>query len=408
MQGSFRTFSGAPTSADLSGRQGYGELVGHFLKGRTARKKDMMQGAFGLPASAGPDTITLTGLKANGVASREIHPAYRMANLSPTAIPAISRWEIPTLRDAYARAIEVFWLSDALVAHEEGAVRMADGRWIVDLYPAVASRAVKALPRLKTMAKNDARRLEGTTVLLASPDARNYYHWLHQILPQIDAIRSAVSDSEIDRWLARDLRPFAQEILAHLGVDLSKVEMVGDRPVQCDRLIVATIPPMGALNYAGEWPRRRIRGLFLPDESVRPGRRLYLRRDEGDRRAIVNQAEVEAFLRSKGFESRSMSGLSIAEQARLAAESAVIVAPHGAALANLVFCSPGTQVVELLPRLWPSPLYGMIAQSCDLRHLFVLGVEPSIPALRIRQSSAATEVSLPRLTQALRRLESIS
>ncbi|HBW56875.1 MAG TPA: hypothetical protein DEF27_03370, partial [Oscillatoriales bacterium UBA8482] len=40
--------------------------------------------------------------------------------------------------------------------------------------------------------------------------------------------------------------------------------------------------------------------------------------------------------------------LSVAEQARLFAHAKVIIAPHGAGLTNLMFCSPETIVIELV------------------------------------------------------------
>jgi capsular polysaccharide biosynthesis protein len=42
-----------------------------------------------------------------------------------------------------------------------------------------------------------------------------------------------------------------------------------------------------------------------------------------------------------------LSGLTLADQARLFASASHIVAPHGAGLANLIFCNPGVSICEL-------------------------------------------------------------
>lgn len=388
--------------------QGYVDLIRHYLKGNTVRSRDMLQGAFGsayvIDSEAVHEVVSMAELQAKGAEWQTVYPAYAMADLKPRVYPPSAKREIPTLRNAVARSIEVTQLSNVLVANRNGWLRAEDGRWIVDLYPVLSRRVPKTLATLKAMAPIPDRRLGGTTALLLLPGASNYYHWLHQTLPQIDAIRAAVPEAQIDRWLVRDLPAYSCDILARLGIDLSKVEVASEGSAICDRVVVGTLPSMGALDYAGEWPRRLIRDLYLPAESVVPWRRVYLKRGDGDRRPILNGDEVEQFLAERGFETRRMEGMSVAEQSQLMAETAVVVAPHGAGLANVVFCAPGTQIVELLPRLWPSPLYGMIAQACGHWHAFVPGTEPSLPALQIRRDAAGTKVSLSRLSRALKSL----
>jgi capsular polysaccharide biosynthesis protein len=46
--------------------------------------------------------------------------------------------------------------------------------------------------------------------------------------------------------------------------------------------------------------------------------------------------------------------------------AAFIVSPHGAGLANLLFCGPGTQVIELMPRVEVRPFFWLISEKLDL------------------------------------------
>ena len=52
---------------------------------------------------------------------------------------------------------------------------------------------------------------------------------------------------------------------------------------------------------------------------------------------------------ARGFETVTLDGRTVSEQAQLIAEASIIVGLHGAALTNLVFGAPGTIVVEMLP-----------------------------------------------------------
>jgi capsular polysaccharide biosynthesis protein len=63
----------------------------------------------------------------------------------------------------------------------------------------------------------------------------------------------------------------------------------------------------------------------------------------------------------------TLESRSLAEQMSLFAGADAVVAQHGAALANLVWCRPGTAVVEI-EHVRPRPAYfGDLARAMDLR-----------------------------------------
>ena len=64
-----------------------------------------------------------------------------------------------------------------------------------------------------------------------------------------------------------------------------------------------------------------------------------------------------------GFEATTMADQSIREQAVRFASAEVIVAPHGGALANLVFAPERSALIELLPANYLSTYYFMLAAS---------------------------------------------
>ena len=45
-----------------------------------------------------------------------------------------------------------------------------------------------------------------------------------------------------------------------------------------------------------------------------------------------------------------------------------IITPHGAGLANLLFCEPETKVIELMPSVEVRPFFWMISEKLDLVH----------------------------------------
>ena len=136
------------------------------------------------------------------------------------------------------------------------------------------------------------------------------------------------------------------------------------------------------------------RHLFPVDATGRERLRLYLARPTGVRRGVANEAELRPVLEAAGIEPVVMDGRSVREQALLMARADVVVAPHGGALTNTVFCRPGTRVVELLSR-HVYPYYYGLAHACG--HVYHAVLEnpaedyPRLVSHRVAQSFAGDE-----------------
>ena len=57
----------------------------------------------------------------------------------------------------------------------------------------------------------------------------------------------------------------------------------------------------------------------------------------------------------------------------------IIVATHGAALANLVFCRPGTVVIELMGTNTANTIFAELAWRRGLDYHLIMGTEPAPP-----------------------------
>ncbi len=76
-------------------------------------------------------------------------------------------------------------------------------------------------------------------------------------------------------------------------------------------------------------------------------RRLFVSRSLAIARRLLNEDEVVARLQPLGFERLQAETMSFGDQVRSFSSAEIVVGPHGAGLANTVFCSPGGIVVEL-------------------------------------------------------------
>jgi hypothetical protein len=103
---------------------------------------------------------------------------------------------------------------------------------------------------------------------------------------------------------------------------------------------------------------------------------------------IANVPRLAAIAATFGFEPLAELPTAPSERASLFASSQAIIAIQGSALENLVFCPPGTQVLELAENTIWRPLYARLSDQLGLVHAVlpsaagVNGLSPEPAAFR--------------------------
>jgi len=102
------------------------------------------------------------------------------------------------------------------------------------------------------------------------------------------------------------------------------------------------------------------------------GRAIYVSRRRSSR-SLPQEEVLEKALEAHGLEVVFCEDLSFFEQISLFKSVEIVVAPHGAGLANLAFCRPGTRVVELMPANHMNRCYQWLAGISGLgyKRLFI-------------------------------------
>ena len=225
--------------------------------------------------------------------------------------------------------------------------------------------------RLERLARLDAR-----VAVLSTAGGGIFYHWMFQLLPRIELIRRAgIKLEDIDYFLVNDLSGrYKADTLKAIGIGRDKLLLSSElRYVQARELIAPSIVLRGGC-YP-DWMRSFLRRTFLGDaDAVRsPGRRLYLSRGEAKYRRVLNEDAVCDVLGRYGFEIVRLETLPFAAQAKLLSEAAVVVAPHGAGLGNVVFCNAGTKVIEIFAPELVTGFYWRLCTESQLDYYYILG-----------------------------------
>jgi hypothetical protein len=190
----------------------------------------------------------------------------------------------------------------------------------------------------------------GRLGVLASRGDANYYHFLMDVLPRIGVLEQAPDSAMPQQWYVPVQTRFQRELLDLFGIEPEqRVDAAAHPHVQADELVVPSPPAMTEKNppWVVQFLRARLLSTLELDGPRRP---IYITRgSSANNRTVVNEAELLAVLTERGFVAIDPGAMSVVEQIRAFALATTIVAPHGAALANLVFASPGASVIELFP-----------------------------------------------------------
>jgi hypothetical protein len=208
------------------------------------------------------------------------------------------------------------------------------------------------------------QRIEGRVALLNTRYSHNFYHWMIDILPRLAPLRELRGD--IDYYLVDCLTPFRESVLETLGIRRQQLIQPHCRLLlEAEELLVPSLPTPACLRDLG----RTLLSGFGGERRLASARKLYITRRKTGTRGIANESELERILSSYGFETRAMEEHSLLDQARFVREADVVVAPHGAGLANLIFARPGTRVIEIVPDgRSNAPLYPELSRIFGLHH----------------------------------------
>jgi hypothetical protein len=289
-------------------------------------------------------------------------------------------------RIAMSKPAFVAVIQNGRVWGRHGAVLTPDKRILGDVYWEFTSDFIqnKKPSLFRKWQPHALKAMAGTVGVLTHSGSANYFHWLYDVLPRIELLRR--SGRVIDKYVIhRDsIHPFHDETLNMLGIPADKRIYTNNHfHIKAKRLVVPSLMSDFVWtkgNYPqpvtySKWACQFVRNELMSAGSVLTGgsARLYISRAHADKRRLLNEEEIMAKLASLGFAAITPDLMTVKEQIGLFASAEAIVAPHGAGLANLAFCRPGTKVVELFSPAYFPAYYWILSNHFGLDYSYLIG-----------------------------------
>ena len=197
--------------------------------------------------------------------------------------------------------------------------------------------------------------------------AHNYAHFLTEVLPRINLFCNTNHDRSIPIIIDDGLhRNIVDAVRLIVGPERIIYQLPVAKSVFCQTLWTVTATGYVPFDQRNSSLHNLSQGTFScqalmalrdhpaisalrarSDGELAP-ERIFVKRNSSVRK-LINEPQIEPILAALGFISIDPQELSFVDQVRLFSHAKVVVGVTGAAMANAIFCQPGTQVAVLMP-----------------------------------------------------------
>ncbi len=237
-------------------------------------------------------------------------------------------------------------------------------------------------------------------VVAVISNTNNYFHWMFETIPRILLLRKLKMAPNyfvvgVDNSVNNSIK---MEAILKIGIKRDQIIPASDEMhIIADELIVPSFP----INSGNPTPMvcKFLRKTFLkPVEKsyLKKYERVYISRGKAKERKVENEDEVVNFLSKFGFVSVSMNGKSIEEQAKIFSSAKVIIATHGAALSNLVFCGKKTKIIEIFHPGYVNACFWALSNCVGLDYYYFFGSRANLTDTKLN-----VEISIEKLASAI-------
>jgi len=176
--------------------------------------------------------------------------------------------------------------------------------------------------------------------VLGSSPANNYYRNMITFFPRVFFLKPRKINMAIHRNCSNKFRNFILAICNQMNIEAHFSFLDDGLYHFIDSQIPQFIPKSHSFKILNKLKRHR----------NKTKEKIYVTRQNTNYRNLINEEDIVNILKKDGFRVVDLQYMDIFEQIELFSNAKFIVSPTGSSLTNVVFCSPGTKVVEIKPK----------------------------------------------------------
>jgi hypothetical protein len=328
-----------------------------------------------------PKGITRLQYNHSGIDVKDLHPAFISSlDLQPQFMEDCSAYARPPVDVQFPRTFVAVIPNGRIFAYDNNnfAVMNANNEMIADASFQWVDSPVEPDQNKVFSVKgfSKPKKYSGRVFsLLTMGAAKDYYfHWMFDAMTKLALLRESGLLDTVDYFLVPSYKyRFNKEYLGFFGISEDKIiNEEKHHHIQADELIVSS--EVRVAEHLPKWGCDFFYETFAKGlRNNGKGRSIYIARGDAARsRKVSNESQVIKLLKEQGFEILYLTRFSVLDQVKLFNSADRIVAVHGGGLSNLVYCEPGTKVLEIFPDQYVRHYFYDICVKRELEYDYLL------------------------------------
>jgi capsular polysaccharide biosynthesis protein len=226
------------------------------------------------------------------------------------------------------------------------------------------------------------KKFSGTVLNLAQgASGNNYFHFFFDIIPKIYLIKKKIRNN-IDFYYVSAPKKWQIKIFKILGIaEFKLINSSKNKHIFADQIICLDHPwyhkgiIQDQVKKLPEWVVLINRKIFLKKASkFKCTKKIFLDRSGSrfNHCQIFNQKPVNKWVKKNDLSIYKPEILSFKKQIYLFKNASVILGAHGAAFTNIIFCRPGTKIIEIIPENHPNRKCERVSKILKLKYFRIV------------------------------------
>ncbi len=222
------------------------------------------------------------------------------------------------------------------------------------------------------------KKIQGNVFNLCQGDSgNNYFHFIFDILPKIYLLNNSLNLKKINHFYVSNPKEWQIKIFNILGIKKEKLlSSKKYKHIHADEIYAVDHPWYNqgyiqqSVKEIPKWIILQNRKKFLKKTKNNFKKRIFLDRSESgyNHCQIQNIDNIKKLITDKNFKIYKPELLSFKKQIDLFNNSGLIIGAHGAAFSNIIFCKPGTKIIEIIPADHPNRKCERISKILRLKY----------------------------------------
>ena len=220
------------------------------------------------------------------------------------------------------------------------------------------------------------KKIEGKVFnLCQGGSGNNYFHFIFDIIPKIHLLIYKKKLKDVDYFYLTNPKKWQIVILKILGIMENKIiDSKIYNHIHADEIYAVDHPWYDKgyiqynLNKIPKWIINENRKTFLKYKPKNYNKKIFLDRSYSNYNhcQIENLETISKLVLKKNIATYRPEQLSFKNQIKLFNSSSLILGAHGAAFTNIIFCRPGTKIIEIIPSDHPNQKCKRISKVLNL------------------------------------------